>query len=309
MKICIITPTSHIENFSQYGDMEMCLSHIVLGIDVHAGEKTTTEEARKEWQNKYINYYKNVKKEVILDNSAYEIGKLEQSSASGEGLGAGLVLDAAEIISPTIIICKDVLCNREETFRSTKEFIQEIRNRNLLGRYKLMAVPQGKTKEEWLQSFIELSLLKEIDMLGFSKISVPVSFLGDQKSPQCVTQGRLLCTKAVQDLLEQDFDFYSDVNKQTKYNGPKKVHLLGGDNWLGYELSQQKNYPWIYSNDSSCAVWYGMHDQEFSSDGKMEKIIVEKPDLENYNYTTLQQLESKRAQILHNIAILQKLTK
>lgn len=287
MKVCIISPASHLRDFAVHGDAEMALSHIVLNLE-GLPESTVS---------KYVEYYRlqsRAGKFVILDNSAYEIGKLEKTSATGEGLGADLVLKAAEIIRPSIVICQDVLCNSEGTLESTRKFIEQVKNQGLLGQFKLMAVPQGRTEAEWLKSYQDLSKIEEINMLGFSKISIPISFGGSQQSDGCITTARLRCTGRI----DRDFPW------------KKPVHLLGGDNHLAWELSQQKRYGWIYSNDSSAAVQYGLHDKAFDPDtGKIEHIITKKPDLENKIEETATLLDSKKAVILHNIAVLQRLSK
>lgn len=300
MKVCIISPISHISQYSKLGGGEMCLSHIVLGIEVDSHNQYVLEESeyRKVWRKQYINYYKDLSKSkfVILDNSAYEIGKLEASKASGEGLKAELVLQAAEIINPSIVVCQDVLCDKDGTLQSTKQFLAEVKRRGLLGKFQLMAVPQGRSKDEWLESYKELSEIPEIDMLGFSKISTPLSFIGNQSEDLCVTKGRLLCTTEISNMFDQSWKF-------------KPVHLLGGDNGLGFELSQQSKHSWIFSNDSSCAVWYGLNNQTFDQQGNMAKIITTKPDLENHYQETWEKLNYNKQQIIHNISTLLELAK
>jgi hypothetical protein len=299
MKICIISPTSHVQAFSTHGDADMVLTHIVLGLtDVVTGTNTPSHDQgdHSSFKDNYIEYYRHRAQNgffTILDNSAYEIGRLEAQSASGQGLGPELVLQAARIIKPSIVICQDILCDSEATTEATRDFIEFVKKSGEFGNFKLMAVPQGKDEASWLRSYKTLSEMPEIDMLGFSKISIPISFGGNQATPGCVTDARLKCTSIV----EQEFRYKKDV------------HLLGGDNHLGRELSKQKYYDWIFSNDSSAAVWYGMHGKEFDSLGTTPEIITTKPDLENLDPQTEKKLQRHRANILHNIAVLQRLTK
>jgi len=290
VKVCIISPASHLATFSNLGDCEMALTHLVLPeAGFHHSEYVTTN---------YVKYFIEKAKQgkwVILDNSAYEIGKLEATQASGEGLGPELVLKAAQIINPSIVIAQDVLCDREATLESTKRFIKEVKRQKLLGRFQIMAVAQGKTQDEWLSSYEDLLKLKDIDQIGFSKISVPLSFGGSQANSGCVAKARLACTKQVQEL------FGAKV---------KPAHLLGGDNWLPWELLQQTKYSWIYSNDSSASIQYGIHNKWFDPvDGKINDIIVTKPDLENNSLETALLLGIHAKAILHNIAVLHKKSK
>lgn len=302
MKICIISPTSHVETFSAHGDADMVLTHIVLGLtDVatgtHSHESSSEHKERfQHLRHNYIQYYKERASSgffTILDNSAYEIGKLEAQNASGQGLGPELVIQAAKIVKPSIVICQDVLCDGEATVQATKEFIRYVKDSGEFGNYQLMAVPQGKDESSWLKCYKQLSEMPEINMLGFSKISIPISFGNDQTSPGCVTDARLKCTSIV----------------DSEFRNKKDTHLLGGDNHLGRELATQKYYEWIYSNDSSAAVWYGMHGKQFDPKGTIADIITVKPDLENIDAQTEQKLTRHRANILHNIAVLHRLTK
>jgi hypothetical protein len=301
IKVCVISPASHLENFSALGDCEMALSHLIVpDAGFHHSEYV---------KENYVKYYKARAAEgkwTVLDNSAYEIGRLEATQATGKGLGPELVLKAAEMISPSIVIAQDVLCDREATLESTKAFIKYVKDKGMLGKFQLMAVAQGKTREEWLGSYMDLYILPEIDQIGFSKISVPLSFGGNQAEDGCVSIARLKATYAVNEMFRGfNAGLRADMNCQ-----PKPAHLLGGDNFLPWELSEQKKYAWIFSNDSSAAVQYGLHEKKYSaSTGKIDSIITKKPDLENNDPSTVDSLASNTDSILHNIAVLHRWSK
>jgi hypothetical protein len=300
IKVCIITPASHLNELSSYGDCDMALSHLLVEED-----KFKHTNHIKENYAKYFINRKKLGRWVILDNSAYEIGKLEATQATGQGLGPDLVLKAAEIINPSIVIAQDVLCDRQATLESTKAFIKYVKDKGLLGKFQLMAVPQGRTKEEWLESYKELYFLPEINQIGLSKISVPLSFGGTQAEDGCVSKARLKCTQAIQEL-HQDIDWkWAYGDRQAK-----PVHLLGGDNWRPWELKQQSKYSWIYSNDSSACIQYGIYGQKFDVEtGQAKSIIVTKPDLENHLETTETLLDANKNTILHNIVVLTRCSK
>jgi len=289
IKVCIISPASHLEQYSSLGDCEMVLSHLVLPDEGFHHTDFVKQN--------YVKYYKEQTKKgrwTILDNSAYEIGKLEAKQATGKGLGPDIVLRAAEIINPSIVIAQDVLCDRDQTYLATKDFIKYVKSKGLLNKFKIMAVPQGKTSSEWLSSYEELMMLPEVDQVGFSKISVPLSFGDDQISNNCVSLARLKCTQMVEDT-------FGEMCKQ--------AHLLGGDNSLPWELSIQKKHNWIFSNDSSACVWYGAHGQRFNKDGKIDNIITIKPDLENNNVDTVDLLNKYSETIIDNIKTLVDISK
>lgn len=298
IKICIISPASHLKQFSTYGDCDMALTHLLVEED----KFKHTYEVKELYAKYFIDRVK-AGRWVILDNSAYEIGKLESTSAAGQGLGPELVLKAAAIINPSIVIAQDVLCDREATLQSTKDFIAYVKKEGLLGKFQLMAVPQGKTKDEWIGSYEDLWQLPEIDQIGLSKIAVPLSFGGNQAEDGCVSRARLLCTKTIEDL-------HCNNKYPLTWKSPKPVHLLGGDNWLPWELNQQKKYSWIFSNDSSACVQYGRFGQVFDPETwKSDKIIVQKPDLENHFLETSQHLNNMQQLIMQNIAVLLQASK
>lgn len=259
IKLCVITPISHLTEYGSMGEMDMSLTHLIIG-----------DKAKAE----YINYYREQARKdrfVLLDNSAFE---MEQQ---GRGLDPDAVLDAAEIIDPSEIIATDVLFDGPATYASTLHFIERMRARGVLAEYKLMAVPQGRTKEEWTECFEKLTDLEEVDTIGLSKLSVPMSFLGNKNTSGNCAVGRLRCTEYI----EEHYPFAISS---------KEFHLLGGDNWTPWEIKQQTARGWIRSNDSSCAVWYGMHGKTFDEEGKIDNIIMEKPDLENENPETAARL-------------------
>jgi hypothetical protein len=279
IKLCVITPISHLETFEGLGEMSMVLSHLVLE---NGGD------------NPYANYYKKQREKgrfIILDNGAFEC------EAQGVGVGIDACLDAAEIIQPNEIIAEDVLYSGEQTLESTKRFIERMNERGMLQKYSIMAVVQGHTRDEWLTCLNRLMDMREVNTIGLSKLSVPISFLGEKESSGCVARSRVECVETIAKCYGWELN-----DPQTSLCG-KRFHLLGGDNWLPWEIKQQTQYPWIRSNDSSAAVWYGMQMGFFNEEGKISYIITEKPDLENKDPETEKLLsrETRQRMILENI--------
>lgn len=297
MKICVIPPTSHLD-FATFGSgMHMALTHLVQ---------------QSEGYTKFFQRMQNKKEYVILDNSAFEMEKL------GKGLDPEPVLKAAKIIGANEVIATDVLCDGDKTVVSTRAFIQEYNQfygeEIRVGKPvpKIMAVVQGKTIDEWMDCYVRLLAMKGVDVLGFSKISVPVSFGGPTARTVSggVTTSRLKL-----------YDYLTERKlwpMQTQYAHKVEVHLLGGDDWTGHELKTIKgynfncpiNYPEcpIRSNDTSAAVWYGAHNVAFDPfSGKASKFIVEKPDLENHRQVTAEKLSSNAQLIQANINVFHKM--
>lgn len=294
MKFCVIAPTSHLQLSTLGSGIHMALTHL------------TTES------DEYVKFFQrmiNKQEYVILDNSAFE---LEQQ---GKGLDPEPVLKAAKLIGASEVIATDVLCNGDATMASTRNFIKEFKaffgEEIRTGRPvpKIMAVPQGKTPEEWLDCYTRLLYTENVDVLGFSKISVPTSFGGPdaRKTSGGVVNARLKLIK----FLDEKCMWPENIVGRKKI----EIHLLGGDNWSGHELREvSKTVGWrvpshpIRSNDTSAPVWYGAYGQKFDAfTGKAATFIGEKPDLENHRQTTAEMINKNMEAVLTNIAIFHKM--
>ena len=98
----------------------------------------------------------------ILDNSLIELGG---------ALSMERLIQAADAIGADEIILPDVFKDGKATIESTKEAIDWLKERNLLGRYKLMAVAHGNNKDEWKECFDILDEIPEIDVIGIPKVT------------------------------------------------------------------------------------------------------------------------------------------
>lgn len=275
IKICVITPISHLQVYSGLGEMDMSLTHLIA----------------EDPSGDYAKHYKEQREKgrfVILDNSAFE---LEQQ---GKGLDPDIVLDAAVVTNPSEVIATDVLFDGEATVQSTQRFIERMRDRGVLGKYRVMAVPQGRTQEEWKKCFEKLFYMEGVNTIGLSKLSVPMSWLGEKESNGNCATARLECAAWIKS------ECYP-----LQMSGAE-IHLLGGDNWTIYEMQEhiKRGHTFIRSNDSSCAVWYGRYRRTFNEEGKIPQIIMGKPDLENQDPATEKVLSTieVRAAIMENIA-------
>ena len=134
---------------------------------------------------------------------------------------------------------------------------------------KFMAIPQGKTADEWLDCYEELVQMREIDVIGLSKLSVPESFIGNHHEEGNCTRGRIKC-----------IDFLVD-HKMTPDKFKKETHLLGSDN-AGVDVLlyyYDNDYSFIRSNDTSMPFVYGYNGKKIK-DGRVSNIIMEKLDFE-----------------------------
>ena len=105
----------------------------------------------------YKNYLESSASEyfTILDNGADELG---------EGLSGSELLDLAEYIVPSELILPDVLGDSEATLKNSYDFLTKYRT-SLVG-LSLMAVPQGKTLNEWVTCFRRFNEDPSINTIG-----------------------------------------------------------------------------------------------------------------------------------------------
>ena len=243
--ICMITSTPHLESHANLGDRHLCLAHMV----------------HKDKQ--YAEFYRKSKKYLIMDNSAFEFEE------EGRGVPQDLVLDAAKLVEPDEICAIDILFNGPDTVASVKDFMKYVQKKDPY-RYDstwFMAIPQGRTEDEWLDCYERLVRLEDIDVIGFSKLAVPESFVGNHHDAGNCTRGRIQC-----------IDFLHE-HKMTPDVFGKQMHLLGSDNAGVNELQYyyDQDYKFIRSNDTSMPFVYGYTGNEIN-DGYVDDIVMEKLD-------------------------------
>ena len=236
INLAVIASVPHLHDLSALGSIDMALTHLVLT------------------NNDYADYFlarSRAGVRILLDNSAYEL-----ETDTGKGLNAAAVLAAAERIAATVVICQDVLYDGAATVATTHSFLTEAAGTP----YELMAVPQGRTRAEWLDCYRRLVQIPGVTMIGLSKLSVPLSF----NAP--VAESRLDCVKTL---------FQTGV--------PLPLHLLGGDRSLPWELAEHRRHGHdsaVVSNDSSFAFWYPATGTPVDADkGRAEREAPRKPDL------------------------------
>jgi hypothetical protein len=234
--LAIIAGTPHLHDLSARGSIDMALTHLVLDHPAYAD---------------YFQARSATGAQILLDNSAYEL-----ETHTGHGLPATPVLAAARRIGATVVICQDVLYDGPATVAATRRFLDDAAG----GPYRLMAVPQGCTRGEWLDCYHQLVDLPGIDMIGLSKLSVPRCF----NAP--VAEARLDCVQTL---------------RRDHVRLP--LHLLGGDRSLPWELAEHRrrsNDTVVVSNDSSFAFWYPATDTPVHADsGRAAAEAPGKPDL------------------------------
>lgn len=141
-RVAHIVPVSHLKETEglQY---HMCLAHLV---------------GNEEYRNHFANMAK-LGRFVLMDNGAAEGAQLQPEK----------LIEAYAEICPNEIVLPDTLYESGSTIQKTRNFINKLDNRNLLGEFRLMAVPQGNTFNEWLACARIFVKDTRINTIGVSK--------------------------------------------------------------------------------------------------------------------------------------------
>jgi hypothetical protein len=185
-------------------------------------------------------------KYIIMDN-----GSAEDSMVKTPEL-----IDICRDLCPDEVIAPDVFFDRNETLSHLETFVDELDYTGLLGRIKIQAVPQGNTREEWLDCYSKMTNAEEVDVIGFSKRVVTWCFLGF-KDDQGIASGRHAAVE------------YLELNKMMK----KPIHMLGAGD--PREFAFYLHNPYVRSNDSSNTIWASMNGIDFSK-GDFRRIKTSK---------------------------------
>ena len=184
-----------------------------------------------------VNYYTGRKwKRLIVD-----MGTFEGDPSTSDEIAKCIDMFDTDLVEEFIVVCPDDLYNGDVTVQQTKDFIKQY-----LGRWPVnfMAVPQGKTLEEYLDCARQLAEIKEVDFIGISRLSAE-----DCSTDRCTT------LNAVMPILKD-----------------KKVHMLGMNSPL--EPMFCRGWDNIESIDSCMAALYALHGREvpftFSKGGRIK---------------------------------------
>lgn len=184
MRVAEIVPVSCLEA-TKDNQYHMCLAHLVLQDQTYA-----QFYARMVSEGKF----------VMMDNGA----------AEGSQLTFEKLLEVYDIVHPTEIVLPDTLYEPGSTIQRSRNFMNVLSKKyeDVLVPYRLMAVPQGRTLDEWVACARIFIKDTRINSLGVSK------FLN------IVTKDRYIRFKACAKL-EELFEEYDRRDME--------VHLLGCD--------------------------------------------------------------------------------
>lgn len=210
MEVCFITPTPMLEEYATKSKHHLILAHIY------------------EQDVDYRSFYQQRVKEgdfVILDNSAYELGK---------SYDIDRLLNIAEELQPAAMFLPDSRFETEETLQLVAQTIRSIKLRPKI-QCDLWAVPQGSNFGEILQCYAELMTMPEIKGFGlYEEI------------------GRVSGFKNRRDFLET-LQNMKIVHPEHYY-----YHLLGMEDSVN-DLQELSRFNWVSSIDSVKPICYGLY--------------------------------------------------
>ncbi len=215
-KVAHIVPVSHLADTvgNQY---HMCLAHLV--------ECTEYREHFAEMARKG--------RFVLMDNGA----------AEGSQLSFDKLFEMYEQINPTEIVLPDTLYEPGSTIEKTRKFLVEMDNRGV--RYRTMAVPQGRTFEEWCACATIFVKDTRISSIGVSK------FLNIATGDRYVR-----------------FEACKYLDKLIRQYGRKdlEVHLLGCDEGPSIVKMIHQAFPFVRGCDSAFAYLCAQAQKKVSFD-------------------------------------------
>lgn len=156
-KFFVIPPNDHLDLALYNGQKTLyCLAHLCL-------------ESRNKDFKKYIEFFKDKHKQgyhVILDNGA----------AEGDLITTEVLIELTKLIMPTEVIAPDHLYCERKTKNALIKFEHMMEDAGLLNVVAIHAVPQGDTVESFLKSYLFMLDDNLVNVIGFSKLSIPKCF-------------------------------------------------------------------------------------------------------------------------------------
>lgn len=243
INFCHIMTTKLIPELSSFNKIHLVLAHLV------------------ERDELYREYYKNIEDPIIMDNSAFEMFKEGKPMYPSEKL-----IELGKMINAQYIVLSDYPNEKSDrTIEKSQELIPVFKKEG----FKTFFVPQSRKNdlEDYINCWEYALNNQNIDLIGNSIIGAPNAF-GVESGNKLQ---RFLSRWRIFNILKE-----RSILKSTHL---KKIHMLGMvDGPREIELVKDF-HPFIYSWDSSAAIWAGIHNIRFDNsptglvDGKFEKPV------------------------------------
>ena len=230
MKIAHEAPLSIFDQVQELTDYDYALVHMF--------------EENEEYYNKFVEA-RNKGREIILDNSIFELGHAWDSDRFAYWV---------EKLKPTWYIVPDVLDNKDATIDSFNNFI--VKYPNLPG--KRIAVAQGSTYDELVDCYEYLANNESVDKIA---LSFNHPFFQDME----------MHTKYHSMMFGRQMVLHSMLEDNI-INTDKPHHLLGCG--LPQEFKDYTDYSWVDSIDTSNPVVHGIKGIRYIDHGLNNKESV-----------------------------------
>lgn len=222
MKFYCIPPNNHLELMDE-GDRYFCLAHHYIQNEKYKKRfLALRSQSPKVW--------------ITLDNSAAEHSLVTED----------VLLSIVGELKPDEAIAPDVLFNKEETIKNFKSFVSKMYNKGFLSHTSIFACPQGSTKEEWLQCYLEMAASPFVRCIGLSKIAVPKCW-NNAEGDTMIGVSRNQCIQ--------------ELDKKSWLGKP--IHLLGMGEHNEFDYYLKHKTPCIRSSDSCYSVLAALNGIDF----------------------------------------------
>lgn len=272
VNFCHISPTQYLDIYTKDNGAHLLLAHLV------------------EEDPEYCNYYANLKdgKYKIMDNSAFEMFKLGRPMYESSKL-----IEMGKLCGADCIVLSDY---PKEPASKTIEAAKNLAPQFKAAGFDTFFVPQSEFGDmtDYINAYEWALNNEDIDLIGVSILGAPIacgvneSTFEDGKRDDAYKMQRYLSRLEVFRQLERRNLLNSRAIKRFHclgmVDGPKEIDLL------------REYHPYIFSWDSSAAVWAGINGIRFDHSptglryGKFEKEV-------DFEYNE----EHSRSDVFHNI--------
>ena len=250
MKTFVIPPVSQLQ-LIDYGDHYFCLTQLYIK---HA-------------------HYREFFKQKVADG---KFVLLDNGIGDGTPITQDVLYEVTKDLMPSEVIPLDTLFDSRRTLENVFDFINRLRDDNLLDKIDIFAVAQGNTFDEWIYCYKALLSIEEVKTIGMSKLSIPWVVSRSTKDTNIGRDRNVM------------YDFLKNSGLIQK-----SLHMLGSGGVDEYE--HYKGDPFVRSSDSCVAVWSAMNGISF--DESYKRIPTPK------NYFDLEINEQAVALAIENIRI------
>ena len=254
MKVSHESPISILDLSREYNDFDYCLVHL---LHQNYGSPEQLE---------YYNFYKFARslhnREVLLDNSIFELGKSFDSEK---------FFEAARDLQPNMFIVPDALEDAQATMLNYKGFRNKTKELKEVCTTKAIGAVQGTTWHDLKNCYKFMSY--EADMIAISFDFSYYHITGEGKTPlERFCSGRQR--------------FITDLIESGTWNWDKPHHLLGCSLAKEFRYYVDKNIYNIVSCDTSNPIVAAIHGLKYDADyGLQSKPTTKLADLIAHNFT------------------------